>query len=115
MLVSGMYVKVRIPIVSPVPLVQVPLRAVQPGGEVWTVREGTLGIEPVEVARIQDEVALLRLRENGLRPGDQVVVSPLAGPVPGMTVEAIDAPTAEVSATASPSSAGDGGGEDLSR
>ena len=101
-LVSGMYVKVRIPIKSPVPLIQVPARALQPGGEVWTVREGTLAIEPVDVARIQQSVALLRRSADGLRPGDVVVVSPLAAPVEGLAVESIDS----IAAAGEPASPG---------
>lgn len=88
-LFSGMYLKVRIPIESPVPLVEVPATAVQPSGEVWLVRDGALDIEPVAVARIHGGSVLLRPSANGPQPGEQVVVSPLAGPVQGLQVEAV--------------------------
>ena len=88
-LFSGMYVKVRVPIRPPIPLVAVPNTAVQPGGETWVVRDGALDIEKINVARMAGDTALLAPSPNGPQPGEPVVTSPLAGPAQGMEVQAI--------------------------
>src|SRR5690606_21390771 len=88
-LFSGMYVKVRIPVDPPIPLVKVPTTAVQPGGEVWLAREGALDIQKVTLARLNGTGALLIPSTAGPQPGDAVIVSPLAGPMQGMPVQPV--------------------------
>lgn len=89
-LFSGMYVKVRVPVDPPIPLVAVPNTAVQPGGDIWLVRDGALDIEDVTVARMNGDSALLLPSQNGPQPGESVVVSPMAGPTQGMEVHPIN-------------------------
>jgi multidrug efflux pump subunit AcrA (membrane-fusion protein) len=85
-LFSGMYVKVRIPIDASVPLLRVPLAAVRPRGEVWLVREDRLAVVPVEVARKENDRALLRVTREGPQVGEHVITSPLAAVEAGMPV-----------------------------
>lgn len=77
-LLSGMYVNVRFPISSPVPLLQLPVEAVRPGGQVWVMRDGRLRILHITVAHTEGDFALIRADDSGLQTGDRVVVSPLA-------------------------------------
>jgi len=85
-LFSGMYVDVRIPIETPVPMLRVPLTALRPGGELWVVRDGHLDIVSVDVARKEGDAALLRMSTEGPQVGERVVTSPLAAVEDGMAV-----------------------------
>lgn len=91
-LLSGMYVTVRIPITSPLPLLKLPISAYRPGGFVWVVRDGKLKILDVELARTTAKHVLVEQRENGLQAGDQVVISPLASVTDGLAVKVLNAP-----------------------
>lgn len=84
-LFTGMFVDIELPIDPPIELLQVPIAALRAGGQVWIVREGTLRIELVDVARMENEFVLIR-RPESLREGDRVVVSPLAAAMDGMRV-----------------------------
>ena len=91
-LVSGMYVTVHIPITSPVPLLRLPEAGVRPGGQVWVVRDGNLHITEVSVAETIDDSVLIRQDSTELRPGDRIIVSPLAAVREGMPVQETAAP-----------------------
>ncbi len=99
-LLSGMYVTVRIPIDSPVPLLQVPAESIRPGGQLWVVREGKLKVISISLVRVDGDLALVRQDEQTLKAQDVVIVSPLASVTDGMPVSvASDVPeTASVSA-----------------
>ena len=105
-LLSGMYVTVRIPITSPLPLLKLPISAYRPGGFVWVVREGKLEILDVQLARTMEDYVLVEQREDGLQDGDAVVVSPLASVSDGMQVRILnsssDQPKTIANATAPP-------------
>lgn len=85
-LLSGMYVTVRIPIDSPVPLLQVPAESIRPGGQLWIVRDGKLKVISISLVRIDGDVALVRQDEQSLKAQDVVIVSPLASVTDGMPV-----------------------------
>jgi biotin carboxyl carrier protein len=86
-LFTGMYVTVRIPIHSPVPLLSLPAAAVRAGGRVWIVRDQKLRIEPVDIAQATaDRVIVRQPATDRLRPGDRVVTSPLTSARSGMKV-----------------------------
>lgn len=85
-LLSGMYVTVRIPIESPIPLLQMPLEAVRPGGQVWVSRDGVLQVIAVSPAHIDGAHVLVRQMDAGLTDGDRVIISPLASVQDGMSV-----------------------------
>ncbi len=89
-LLSGMYVTVRIPITSPLPLLKLPISAYRPGGFVWVVRDGKLKILDVELARTTENHVLVEQRDKGLVPGDQVVISPLASVTDGLPVNVLN-------------------------
>lgn len=85
-LMSGMFVRIRIPIKSPDPLLRLPAGSLRPGGFVWAVVDGKLRILDVDVAREIDDVVLLRAASVALKPGDRVVTSPLATVREGMSI-----------------------------
>ena len=85
-LLSGMYVTVRIPITSPVPLLQVPAESVRPGEQLWIVRDAKLNITSVTLVRVDGESALVRPEGGSLKVGDKVITSPLASANNGMPV-----------------------------
>jgi multidrug efflux pump subunit AcrA (membrane-fusion protein) len=85
-LVSGMFVQVSVHTRTEVPLIAIPERALRPGNRVWLVRDGVLAVETVEVVQTVDDLVLLREDSSPLMVGDQVVVSPLSAPYPGMEV-----------------------------
>lgn len=85
-LLSGMFVDIRIPVESPIPLVRVPLEAVRPGSRLWVVQDGVLRIKEVRLAHVSKTEALIR-SGAGLEVGDRVVISPLASAIDGMKVK----------------------------
>jgi multidrug efflux pump subunit AcrA (membrane-fusion protein) len=85
-LLSGMYVTVRIPIRSPIPLVKVPVEAVRPGGQLWIMRSGKLQIAKTQPVHTEREYALLRQDSLQLEAGDRVVISPLPSVSNGMPI-----------------------------
>jgi multidrug efflux pump subunit AcrA (membrane-fusion protein) len=85
-LMVGMFVSVRIHATPDVRLLRIPESALQPGGTVWTVVEGRLREVSVRVAHATSDHVLVYGESTGLRPGDLVVVSPLAAPTEGATV-----------------------------
>jgi len=85
-LLSGMYVTVRIPIQSPIPLAKVPVEAVRPGGQLWIKRDGKLHIAEVEPVHTETDHALLRLDRLQIEQGDSVVISPLPAVSDGMPI-----------------------------
>ena len=90
-LLSGMYVNVRIPVMSPVPLLKLPLEAVRPGGQIWVKQNERLAVRFVSLAHVEGESAFVRQSDSGLSPGDSVIVSPLASVKDGMkVVESVD-------------------------
>ena len=86
-LLSGMFVTVRIPINSPVPILSVPATAVRPGGQLWLNREGKLKIVNVNVARTENSTALILKAGTDLQPGERVVVSPMSAVREGMLLK----------------------------
>ena len=85
-LFAGMYVGIRIPINSSLPMLAVPQASVRPGNQVWIIRDGKLQIESVEVAKVQGDRVLVHAQSTALVPGDRVVTSPLAAVRNGMPV-----------------------------
>ncbi len=87
-MVSGMYVTIKIPVKSPIPLLRLPANAVHPGGRVWVAKKGRLQIKTIEIARSDDHsIFVRRLDGAGVQPGDHLVVSPLPNAHDGMLIE----------------------------
>lgn len=74
----GMYLTIRVPVLSPIPLLEIPTDALRPGNEVWIVRDDKLHIVSSDVMRRERHKVYIRLAEGGLQPGDHVVTSPLS-------------------------------------
>ncbi len=87
-LVRGMYVRVRIHARPDASLVTAPEEAIRPGGKVWVVRDNKLYIESIAVAAVVDGAAVIDAEASHLRPGDRIVVTPLALAQDGMPVDA---------------------------
>jgi hypothetical protein len=87
-----MYVTIRIPITSPVPLLQVPAESVRPGEQLWIVRDGKLSVTSVNLVRVDGESALVQPEGGSLKAGDKVITSPLASVNNGMPVLTQDDP-----------------------
>lgn len=93
-LLSGMFVSIRIPIESPLPLLRIPMEAMRPGGQIWVNRNGQLDIVEIRIANVQGQDALVRADGSGLKEGDQVIVSPLTSIRQGMKVKTPDSSAA---------------------
>lgn len=85
-LMRGMYVSVSLLVTPRVELWQLPNRAVQPNGQVWTINDDVLRIHQVEPARVLPDSVLIRADATDLKPGDRIIVSQLATPFDGMQV-----------------------------
>lgn len=83
-LLSGMYVTIRVPVNSPLPLLRIPIEGVRPGGQVWVSRDDELRILEASIAHSEKEIALVRRDGSGFQEGDRVVVSPLTSVSDGM-------------------------------
>lgn len=88
-LLSGMFVKVRFHAHPRRPLVRLPVEAVGPGGQVWSVREGRLHRVRALVVHA-DESRVLAEAQADLGPGELVVVSPMTQPFEGAEVQFAD-------------------------
>ncbi len=97
-LVRGMYVTVRIRTQPSMPLLEIPEEALRAGNVAWRVRDRKLTIvnvkfitllESDDSATANRQALIWLLDRERLRPGDQVVVSPLELVRSGMTVRAI--------------------------
>lgn len=83
-LMSGMFVSVRIHATPPIPLVRLPQSAIQPGNQVWVLKRGVLTRREVNIASSNPEEVVVYQTSGGLQAGDLVVTSPLATPHEGM-------------------------------
>ncbi len=88
-LLSGMFVSIRIPVELNESLLSVPVEAVRPGGKLWINNDGKLLIQDVTVAKVVDNLALLRASSD-VRAGKKVVTSPLAAVTNNMALREED-------------------------
>lgn len=83
-LFNGSHVGARIPGLAIPGALVVPREALMPGDVLWiAAEEGRLQRLEVQVAWRDRESVVI---SGGLEPGSRVVVSPLANPIPGMSV-----------------------------
>lgn len=85
-LMRGMYVTVMLNVAPQLPLLRIPTHAVQPNGQVWTVDHDLLQVHTVEPAKVLPDAVLVRADSTDLKPGDRVVITPLATPLAGSRV-----------------------------
>jgi hypothetical protein len=76
-----MFCRVEIPGRALTDVVQLPRWAVTLEGTVYLVDEGRLRTAPVEISRVEGDVAFVRA---GLQPGDVVVTTRLIDPLEGV-------------------------------
>jgi multidrug efflux pump subunit AcrA (membrane-fusion protein) len=67
-------------------VVALPLTALHEDGTVWVMQDGMLAIRPVRLQWQDRDTVYLR---EGLEPGDRVVTSDLAAPVPGLRLRVL--------------------------
>lgn len=91
----GMYLTIRIPVHSPIPLMEIPTESLRPGNEIWLVREGKLRIVKSDVMRREHRKIYVRLTAEGIQPGDHVITSPLSYVADGLSIREIAPETAE--------------------
>ncbi|MGM0574238.1 MAG: efflux RND transporter periplasmic adaptor subunit [Myxococcota bacterium] len=96
-LLVGAYVRVEISGRTLPEAVKVPRTALRDGRDVWVVDEDEhLRVRPVEIAWRDEEHVLVTA---GLEPGERIVTSPLATPVPGMDLRVTGGQAAASSST----------------
>lgn len=76
-LLRGSYVSVDLVVGRSMPLVSIPASAYRPDKTVWVYRDGVLAVEPVKIAYSDDLTAIVLADSSALKPGDQVITSPL--------------------------------------
>ena len=103
LLLSGEFVKARIYAGKVTDVIAIPQRAVtvaENGGTVMIVdKEGKAAVRPVKLGELVGDKWVI---ENGLKPGDRVIVSNLQKLQPGMPVQIANAATGRKPAAAAP-------------
>lgn len=94
-LVRGMFVNVKLLATPRENLIKIPYAALRPNNEVWLARGELLEIERVRVAKMLADGILIHANSSGIRPGEDVVVSPLSVAINKMKVRRADAPINE--------------------
>jgi RND family efflux transporter MFP subunit len=92
----GMFCRVEVAATTVPHAIVIPRLALHQNQTVYLAQKGVLEIRPVQALRLLRDQAIIT---GGLRPGDQVVVSPLTTPVVGMKLRTLQA-TPPVSAPA---------------
>lgn len=78
-LTTGMFVTVRARVKPHAALLELPAEAVRSGNVAWVLRDDKLHIQSVQVARrLPDQRVLVYVSEDGLKPEDRVVTTPMA-------------------------------------
>ncbi|MFP4070774.1 MAG: efflux RND transporter periplasmic adaptor subunit [Desulfovibrionales bacterium] len=83
-LMLGDYVRVAIQGRDLGEMFVLPRKALRRGDAVWIAAEGRLEIRPVEIALRSGETVYVR---SGLNPGELIILSNIAAPVPGMPLD----------------------------
>lgn len=85
-LFRGMFVTVELRTSPQEELIEIPEKAIRPGGVVWIVKDGKLKRIAVRVARVFAGRALIHAAGSGIEEGEEIVVSPLSTETSGMSV-----------------------------
>ena len=88
-LFAGMFVTVIIHSTPDIPLLRIPERALLPGNRIWTVNDGKLRQHSIRIATTTAEGVLFYADSDLIQPFDLVVVSPLASPTEGSSVQTV--------------------------
>jgi hypothetical protein len=82
-----MFVALEIHARPAAPLLEVPEVALQPGNRLWKVCDGKLRAVGIRVVQMDNQRAVLLADGDTLAAGDRVVISPLAEPKNGLSVQ----------------------------
>ncbi len=85
-LMRGMYVTVTLAVTPRSRLWKIPSRAVQPNGQVWTVKNNQLHVHTISPAKVLSDGVLIRAESTSLKPGSRMIVSQLSTAFDGMHV-----------------------------
>ncbi|WP_437191250.1 efflux RND transporter periplasmic adaptor subunit [Planctomicrobium sp. SH527] len=85
-LVRGMFVRVVLHTNPGQTLLSIPEVAVQPGNQVYCVRDDKLKIVALKEISLTDGHVLTPVKPEGLQEGDEVVITPLVAPLDGMSI-----------------------------
>ncbi|MBM83056.1 MAG: hypothetical protein CMJ78_21050 [Planctomycetaceae bacterium] len=85
-LMRGMFVTVTLRVTPKDRLWRIPNRAVQPNGQVWSVKDERLRVHRVQKAKMLPDAVLVRAQEIDLQQGDRISVTQLVTPVDGSQV-----------------------------
>ncbi len=85
-LVRGMFVAVEIETDTSAELLRIPLAARQLGGTVWLAKDGRLQIETVKIAKQLPDAILVYMNSTIVRPGDELIITPIAKVKDGMEI-----------------------------
>ncbi|MDO4574523.1 MAG: efflux RND transporter periplasmic adaptor subunit [Planctomycetia bacterium] len=88
-LLPGMFVGVRVHVVPRSRLLNISEMAILPGGTLWKVVDGKMHRVNITTAQTEDERVLVYADPGKIDVGDQVIVSPLASPLEGASVEVV--------------------------
>jgi multidrug efflux pump subunit AcrA (membrane-fusion protein) len=90
-LVRGMFVNVKLIATPRENLIKIPYTALRPNNEVWVARGDSLDIKTVRVAKMLGDGVLIHAEDTQLRPGDDVIISPLSVAINKMKIRRADA------------------------
>lgn len=103
-LLLGSYVRVDVPLQGTPDALSIPRSALREGDIVWLAKDGReLAFQPVVVTHRRDKDVLI---SSGLEPGQQVITSPIAVPVPGTALRVLEGPTRSTMAPGTKASGG---------
>jgi len=108
-LMRGMFVTVTLQVTPREKLWRIPMRAVQPNGQVWSVNEDRLRSHKVSPSKVLPDAVLVRANQTDLKVGDRLVVTQLVTPVNGSPVRVVSVDTKSGSSDKSARSASDEG------
>lgn len=95
-LLLGSYVRVDVPLLASPDTLSIPRGALREGDIVWLAKDGQeLSFQAVTVGLRRDHDVLI---SAGLEPGQRVITSPIAVPVPGTALRVIESETQAVEA-----------------
>lgn len=87
-LLLGAYVRVDVPLLASPDALSIPRSALREGDIVWLAKDGEeLVFQPVQVALRRNDDVVIRA---GLEPGQEVITSAIAVPVPGAALRVIE-------------------------
>ena len=72
------------------PLVVVPESVIRPGKTVWVMREDSLHVTPIRIARIEQGEAFIDLSGSSLSPHDTIISSPVPNARQGLAVSLLN-------------------------